>query len=264
MQFSSGKQISVCLFSVMLASPGVIAATAQEQPGEGLPLEPERTIEFTTDEGTWISLDISRDGKTILFELLGDLYTVPLEGGDSVAITSGMAFDSQPSYSPDGSHIAFVSDRDGAENVWIANSDGSDPKQLSKEKQSLYVSPSWTPDGEYVIVTRSDPGSGVWDRSYEIWMYHIKGGKGVQVTKSKPKPDTPFYEWHNALGAVASPDGRYLYYAKRTGRPFVEMAGYDFPFCQIARRDLTTGDEDVITEAPGSALRPVLSPDGTT
>ena len=278
MQFSSGKHISVCLFSVMLASTGVIAAAAQEQPAkkaeaktdrkkkkEGLPLKPERKIEFTTDEGTWISLDLSRDGKTILFELLGDLYTVPLEGGDSVGITSGMAFDSQPSYSPDGSHIAFLSDRDGAENIWIANSDGSDPKQLSKEKQSLFVSPSWTPDGEYVLVTRSAPGSGVWDRNEEIWMYHIKGGKGVQVTKSKPKPDTPFLEWHSALGAVASPDGRYLYYAKRTGRPFFDepMSGYNFPYSQIARRDLTTGDEDVITEAPGSALRPVLSPDGT-
>jgi Tol biopolymer transport system component len=156
-----------------------------------------------------------------------------------------------------------VSDRDGAENVWIANSDGSDPKQLSKEKQSLFVSPSWTPDGEYVVVTRSVPGSGIWDRSEEIWMYHIKGGKGVQVTKSKPKPDTPFLEWHNAMGPVASPDGRYLYYAKRTGRPWLDMARFNFPFSQIARRDLTTGDEDVITEAPGSALRPVLSPDGT-
>ena len=111
MQFRSGGHISVGLFSVMLASTGVIAATAQDQPAKkaqnktdgkkaGLPLEPERRIEFTTDEGTWISLDISRDGKTILFELLGDLYTVPLEGGDAVAITSGMAFDSQPRYSP--------------------------------------------------------------------------------------------------------------------------------------------------------------------
>ena len=274
MQFRSGGHISVCLFSVMLASTGVIAATAQDQPAkkaqnktdgkkEGLPLEPERTIEFTTDEGTWISLDISRDGKTILFELLGDLYTVPLEGGDAVAITRGMAFDSQPSYSPDGSHIAFVSDRDGAENVWIANSDGSDPTQVTREEHSLFVSPSWTPDGEYVFVTRSLPGSDIWDRREEIWMYHIEGGKGVQVTRSKPKPDTPFLEWHNAMGPVASPDGRYLYYAKRTGRPWLDMERFNFPFSQIARRDLTTGDEDVITEALGSAIRPVLSPDGT-
>ena len=218
---------------------------------EGLPLKPERKIEFTTDEGTWISLDVSRDGKTILFELLGDLYTVPFEGGDAVSITSGMAFDSQPCYSPDGFHIAFLSDRSGSENVWIANADGSEAKQLSKDKQSLFVSPSWTPDGEYVIVTRSVPGSGTWDRREEIWMYHLKGGKGVQVIK-----------WDNPMGAVASPDGRYLYYAKRSFRPWLDMV-FKLPSCQIARRDLITGDEGVITEAPGSGFRPVLSPDGT-
>jgi Tol biopolymer transport system component len=271
MQFSS-KYILICLFTVMLASPGAISATAQEQPSnkteartekknEGLPLKPERKIEFTTDEGTWISLDVSRDGKTILFELLGDLYTVPIEGGDAVGITSGMAFDSQPSYSPDGVYIAFVSDRGGSENIWIANTDGSDPIQLSMDRQSLFVSPSWTPDGEYVVVTRLGPGSALWDRSEEIWMYHINGGKGVQVTRSKSKPDTPSAAQHYAMGPIASPDGRYLYYAKRSFRPWLEMV-FKLPSSQIVRRDLTSGDEDVITEAPGSGLRPVLSPDG--
>jgi Tol biopolymer transport system component len=256
----------------MLASTGAISATAQEQPSnkteartekknEGLPLKPERKIEFTTDEGTWISLDVSRDGKTILFELLGDLYTVPIEGGDAVGITSGMAFDSQPSYSPDGVYIAFVSDRGGSENIWIANTDGSDPIQLSMDRQSLFVSPSWTPDGEYVVVTRLGPGSALWDRSEEIWMYHINGGKGVQVTRSKSKPDTPSAAQHYAMGPIASPDGRYLYYAKRSFRPWLEMV-FKLPSSQIVRRDLTSGDEDVITEAPGSGLRPVLSPDG--
>ena len=69
---------------------------------QGLPLKSDRTIEFTTDEGTWVSLDVSPDGKTIVFELLGDLYTVPIDGGEAKAITTGLAFDSQPSYSPDG------------------------------------------------------------------------------------------------------------------------------------------------------------------
>ena len=70
--------------------------------GNALPMEPTRTVAFTTDEGTWLSLDVSPDGKTIIFELLGDLYTLPYRGGKATRITSGMAFDSQPSYSPDG------------------------------------------------------------------------------------------------------------------------------------------------------------------
>ncbi len=270
MQFNNRKHILFFLVLVILTSTGVIAATVEDQPAnkvvartekEGLPLKPERTIAFTTDEGTWISLDVSRDGKTILFELLGDLYTVPFAGGNAIRITSGMAFDSQPRFSPDGVHIVFVSDRSGSENVWIANADGSDTKQLSKDTQSLFVSPSWMPDGEYIIVTRLGLGSEIWRESEEIWMYILKGGTGVQVTSSESNADTPTTA-HYAMGPISSPDGRYLYYARRSFRPWLDM-DFRLPSSQIVRRNLTTGEEDVITEATGSGLSPVLSPDGT-
>src|SRR5580693_6228433 len=91
-----------------------------------VPLKPDRKIEFTTDEGTWLSLDVSPDGKTIVFELLGNLYTLPIEGGDARLISGGMAFDSQPRFSPDGKWIAFISDRDGSENIWMIHPDGSE------------------------------------------------------------------------------------------------------------------------------------------
>jgi dipeptidyl aminopeptidase/acylaminoacyl peptidase len=119
-----------------------------------LELQPERKIEFSTDEGTWLSLDISPDGRTIVFELLGEIYTLPVEGGQAKLISGGMPFDSQPRFSPDGKWIAFLSDRDGGENVWIMKSDGSDPKQLSKETWANFASPSWTPDSSYVLVSK--------------------------------------------------------------------------------------------------------------
>lgn len=223
---------------------------------KGLTLKAERKIEFTTDEATWLSLDVSPDAKTIVFELLGDLYTLPIAGGQAKPLTTGMAFDSQPRYSPDGKWIAFLSDRDGAENLWIIKADGSEPRKLSKDKQAEFASPVWTPDGQYVIVSRS-----AWAlRTYELWMYHVQGGSGVQITKAKPQPTTPGPQRHNALGAGLSPDGRYIYYARKLG-------GFQyntmFPLWQIARRDRVTGEEDILTEAHGSAVRPLLSPDGT-
>ncbi len=226
---------------------------------QGLTLKPDRTIEFTTDEGTWVSLDVSPDGKTIVFELLGDLYTISIAGGTARAITTGPPFDSQPSYSPDGKMIAFVSDRDGAENLWVARSDGSDPRPLTKDKQNLFASPSWTPDGDYVLASRQPQLP--WG-AFELWMYHIRGGSGVPVTKSKPKPDAKPDEWVHAIGAVASKDGKHLYYTKRN-KMFNAYNNLNFPLSQVARRDRVTGDEDTITEAQGSAFRPVLSPDGT-
>ncbi len=228
---------------------------AQSPKKPGLPLKPERKIEFTTDEATWLSLTLTPDGKTIIFELLGDLYSLPITGGEAKPVTTGMAFDSQPSVSPDGKRIAFVSDRDGSENLWICNLDGSDPKQLSKDPQGDFESPSWTPDGDYVLVSRK-PNNGL----HEIWMYNIQGGSGVQVTKSSPTATTPPQQRLRALGAVASSDGKYFYFARRTGNFTYNTT---FPLWQVVRRDRITGDEDVITSAPGSAFRPVISPDGS-
>ena len=144
------RRILYCLAAVSLF------ALAQTGPSKkpGLPLKAERKIEFTTDKGTWLSLSLTPDGKTIIFELMGDLYSLPIAGGEAKPVTTGMAYDSQPSVSPDGTKIAFVSDRDGSENLWICNLDGSDPKQLSKTTQDDFESPSWTPDGDYILVSR--------------------------------------------------------------------------------------------------------------
>ena len=158
----------------------LIAQDKKPESKPGLPLKTERKIEFTVDEGTWLSLSVSPDSQTILFDLLGDLYTLPISGGEAKRITSGLPFDSQPVFSPDGKKIAFTSDRDGCDNLWITNADGSEPKQLSKDKEAYFVSPGWTPDGEYVLVSRNPSGLG----AHEIWMYSIHGGSGVQVNET--------------------------------------------------------------------------------
>ena len=223
-----------------------------------LPLKPERNVQFTANQGTWLSLDVSPDGKTIIFDVVGDLYTIPFSGGEGRKLTSGMGFNSQPRFSPDGRKITFISDRGGAENVWIADADGSNAVQLSQDEQSEFASPVWTPDGNYVIASRSTQFP---FGAEELWMYHIKGGAGIQVTKSKAKPDTPPRLWVNSLGASPSKDGRFLYYASRQHpEGFYNVV---FPLSQITRRNLITGDEDTLTDSPGSAIRPEISPDGT-
>src|SRR5207248_6356462 len=165
---------------------------------KGLPLKSDRKVEFTTDEGTWLSLDASPDGKTIVFELLGDIFTLPIEGGQAKLISGGMAFDSQPKFSPDGKSIAFISDREGSENIWTMHPDGSDVKQVSKDGNNEFASPSWAPDGNYIYVSKA--GFGI--ATFEIWMYHVQGGSGVQITKAKAAPNTPRNERHNAVGVA--------------------------------------------------------------
>src|ERR1700682_1358203 len=271
---------------------------------KGLPLKSDRKIEFTTDEGTWLSLDVSPDGKTIVFELVGDIFTLPIGGGPAKLISGGMAFDSQPKFSPDGKWIAFLSDREGSENIWIMHPDGAGVKQVSKDPNNEFTSPSWAPDGKYIFVSKAqfgidsseiwmyhvDGGSGVQitkikttptternkrpiaDGKYifvskaqfgigssEIWMYHVDGGSGVQITKSKPTPTTERNKRPNAMGVVASADGKYLYYAAKLGSLSYNQ---QFPSWHITRRDRKTGDEDDLIHQIKSAFRPVLSPDG--
>ena len=102
----------------------VIAEEKADSLGNKLPLKSDRRIIFTTNEGTWMSLDISPNGKSIIFDLLGDIYTIAYKGGKAKRLTSGIAFDSQPVYSPDGKNISFISDRGGSENLWIAAVNG--------------------------------------------------------------------------------------------------------------------------------------------
>src|SRR5258708_4406934 len=102
----------------MFAFANPVRAQQPAPRADGLPLETTRRLQFTTDEGTWLSLDVSPDGRSIVFDLLGDLYTLPLTGGKATRITSGPAFDTQARFSPDGRSIVFVSDRSGSDNVW--------------------------------------------------------------------------------------------------------------------------------------------------
>ena len=239
-----------------LASP--VAAQPASAAHESLPLEPARQVRFTTSEGTWLSLDVTPDGETIVFELLGDLYALRSSGGEARPVTQGLPFDSQPAVSPDGARIVFVSDRSGNDNLWIAGVDGSQPRQLSfRNDNTLFVSPAWAHDGRSVFVSRYKADV----NAFELWRYPYPRGEPVQLTKARPSPGTPADAKKSALGAAPSPDGRYVYYATRTGSLYEEA---EFPIWSIERLDLESGDHETVVTHPGSALRPVISPDGET
>jgi len=102
------------------------------------------------------SLDVSPDGKTIVFDFLGDIYSIPISGGSATQLTSGMQFDAQPRYSPDGTQIIFISDESGGENVWTLNLGDNEKKQITKGNDNRYQGPEWTPDGKYMIASRRE------------------------------------------------------------------------------------------------------------
>src|SRR5215213_6608958 len=161
-----------------LAQNSADSTARRTAPNSELPLVPTRPLKFTTDEGTWMSLDVSPDGKTIVFDLLGDIYTIPIGGGSANRITSGSGFDGQPRFSPDGKSIVFVSDRSGSENLYLVDPDGQHLRPMTRGANQAYVSPSFTPDGQYIVVSRSN----------DLWLYHRNGGSGLRLTGQTPPP----------------------------------------------------------------------------
>jgi Tol biopolymer transport system component len=138
-----------------------------------------RVIDFRTDQGTLMSVDISPDGRWIVFDLLGHIYRMSAAGGLAQCLTqgSGVALNMHARFSPDGREIAFVSDRSGQANVWIMAADGAEPRPLYLDIEHRYATPLWAPDGQSIVATRFAPTPGrAWHRrSAAVWSLPLHG-----------------------------------------------------------------------------------------
>ena len=209
---------------------------------------------------------LARTAKSLVFDILGHLYEAPVVGGRARALSAGLPFDTQATFSRDGRRLAFVSDRSGADNVWVMDADGGHPRPLStSDDDAPFISPAWSPDGDAVFVSRFRADL----QSYELWRYPVAGGDGRLIVPARDSPTAPRDQWRSTLGAVVSPDGRYLYAARHVGPTTLD----NLDEWTIIRRDLATGEEITVVSRPegprkaldpGAAFRPVLSPDGRT
>ncbi len=248
-------------FLYLVAVISSVCSYAQENPKWDVS-NPTGDWDFTemildTNEGTWMNVDVSPDGKEIVFDLVGDIYRMPISGGNAVLLREGLPYEVQPRFSPDGKKILFTSDAGGGDNIWIMNTDGSEAKQITKEPFRLLNSATWSADGNYIIArkhftsTRS-VGAG------ELWMYHITGGKGTQLTKRKN-------DQQDVNEPNVSSDGKYLYYSEDMypGGNFQYNKDPNKQIYVIKRYEFETGKTMTITGGPGGAARPQVSPDGT-
>ena len=253
----------LAILAVLIGFSAPAALQAQEPDGPWdvtLARGEAREISFSTDEGTWLSLDLSPDGQTMAFDLLGHIWRVPAGGGAAESLTqdSGVAVNYHPRFSPDGRHIAFISDRAGQTNLWIMDADGANPRGVHLDDAARVLTPAWTPDGQYIVVRRepqpSGPGGG--GGGGGLWMVHRDGGQGVQIL------DDAQAHWPSI-----SADGRYVYYHIRSGSDALSGA------YQIRRLELRTGEILPITvgsaqgaaagrSSSGGAFAPEVSPDG--
>ncbi|MEB0139324.1 MULTISPECIES: amidohydrolase family protein [unclassified Undibacterium] len=246
----------VLMLSGPVAADAPAAPKAESKWDVNHPPGVANTVTLDTRSGTWMSVDVSPDGQQLVFDLLGDLYLLPIAGGQARPLTHSIAWEMQARFSPDGKQIAYMSDAGGGDNIWVMQADGSAAHAVSKEDFRLLNNPVWHPDGQYIAARKHFSGTRSLG-SGEIWMYHRSGGSGVQLNE---KPN-----WQKDLGEPAfSPDGRYLYYSQDTtsGTAFEYNKDSNRQIYQIFRRDLRDGKQIALVSGAGGAVRPVPSPDG--
>ena len=249
-----------------------LAATEDKEWSIESPPGPATDQQIDVTEGTWLTVDVSPDGSELAFDLLGDLYVMPITGADGKdgrfpeKLTSGIAWDMQPRFSHNGRWIAFTSDRNGkggkaGDNIWIIDRKTKAVRQVSNESYRLVNGPAWSPDDEYIVArkhfsSRRSLGAG------EMWMYHRDAAArnamaGVQLTK-RPNDQKDVNE------PVFSPDGRYLYYSQDStpGNSFQYDKDSNGQIYTIKRLDLEKGETESYITGPGGACRPTPSPDG--
>jgi Tol biopolymer transport system component len=215
-----------------------------------------KEVSFTTNEGTWMNLDVSPDGSMVAFDMLGDIYTMPISGGTATAIRTGLAWEVQPRWSPDGKKILFTSDSAGGDNIFHMDVDGKNVKQITKESFRLLNNAVWMPDGQYIIA-RKHFTSGRSLGAGEMWMYHISGGEGLQLTKRKN-------DQQDVNEPTISPDGKMLYYSEDVypGGYFQYNKDPNSEIFVINSYNMETGETKRVTGGPGGACRPQISSKG--
>jgi len=268
--FQNLKQIKIISLLVASITLTIALQVSAVEVGKESANEPEKKEKWSVNapqgqfkdanidvtSGTWMNVDVSPDGKMLTFDLLGDIYTMSIKGGEAKPLMTDIAWQMQPRFSPDGKYIAFTSDEGGGDNLWIMNRDGSNGKAVSTETFRLLNSLAWSPDSNYIVGRKHFTGS----RSLgagEVWMYHKTGGNGVMLTK---RPNQ-----QKDLGEPAfSADGKYVYFSQDAtpGKTFHYSKDSVKGIYKIKRLELATGEIETIISGKGGAIRPTPSPDG--
>ncbi|MCP4808996.1 MAG: amidohydrolase family protein [Proteobacteria bacterium] len=233
--------------------PSVACAKKGEVEGWDIEADYKTSDTFSAElqTGTWMNVDLSPDGTTLVFDLLGDLYTMPVEGGTATPLSTGLAWDQDPRYSPDGTRLLYISDRDGNQEIWIRDLETGEASVFhATARPHRFGEATWSPDGKHLLVRKRKVDT----RSIgmcELWLFDVDGGAGVQLTETKSSPFP--------VGGQFAPDGKSIYYAATPWR-FDYNRDPNNPIYDLHQMDLETGEVTRLTAEAGGAFSPLVHP----
>ena len=218
------------------------------------------TIKFETNEGSWMSLDVSPNGDWLVFELLGDLYQLPIDGGVAKPIVSGRDFASQPRFSPDGKQLVFVSDRSGEDNLWLVNIDSGELKQVSTRNDGELISPAWSRDGRTIYVSQLASRRSM-NTNIELWTYPVDGSEPGKISSPNMGRSAMLVSTFppGAYGPQPSANNSEVFFTAAAPRQHGSTAG---PRAEIMKVNLLNGLTETVSGVSMPAFKPQLSSDG--
>lgn len=208
-----------------------------------------------------MSIDVSPDGETLVFDLLGDLYQLPIDGGTAVPLTSGTAWDRAPQFSSDGTQLYFVSDREGYKNLWQLTLVDRSLRQITQSETDILGGPNWSHDGSELLAGVAAPYESF---SGEVVLNRIDPMDGTMTPVIAPVGPwldpiefAPRRQRTDVYSGVESTDGK-VYYSERrrvgsSGRGAVRLYGFD----QNSQANSTI----TLADATYSEFKPQLSND---
>jgi Tol biopolymer transport system component len=210
------------------------------------------TIAIRTSEGTTLAFDLSPDGQSIVFDLLGQLWLVPAGGGAARAITDAVhdtAEDLDPSFSPDGRRVVFRGERNGRTGMWLLNLDSSGPRQLTQlsDPDGYEGNAAWSPDGRTIAFARAMPDYAARRWRSDILLFDVAAGTMRELTIANfPNPQLRDPMWVRGGNEIA--------FVARTARS--EQGG------RVWIVPAAGGQASPVTGDSAQALAPVFTADG--
>ncbi len=185
------------------------------------------------------SFDISPDGERAVFEARGDIFTLPKENGNTRDITNTSDADEKnPSWSPDGKYVEYISDKTGEEEIYLReDKPNSDEIQITHDNKAYLYQPLWSPDSKKLLYS---------DASLNLWYVDITNKEKVLIDRDSVQEFTD-YSW--------SPDSRFVTYAKHHKTGFTSINIYSLQDKKI--HEVTNGftnDYDPIFDSAGKYL----------
>ena len=192
---------------------------------------------------------LTPDGKTIVFSLHGDLWSMPADGGRASRLTLNEAYDTKPLVTPDGKQIVFVSDRSGSYDVWVMPIDGGMPNRLTYHNAGD-IATGFTSDGKHVLFSsRRNMG---WNRggADDVYKISLKGGSPERLT------------FTGGSSAVTPDDGDTLYFV--SGASDWKVQEYEGTANDRLYRQVGDNPPEELLGFRGNSREPQISADGNT